>query len=594
MNLSRFTIRLCCTVMCCLFSSAFIKAFPQTDSLFRLNKNDRLLQLWRNAESDLFLSTDSVRVFRYLNNVEEQAGRQNDNRIVWYCRYFKLLYNGRKFHNVKKEIDWMLQMDNWVNRCPLKIIKASYQHLLGQLYFVDNQFGKAFELQLNAHKYFLETGYDNIPEIGFYLTFLGSNYYQFEDYEKCIEYLQQVEKYPSFFARNNISSLNTLGLVFQKKKEYGRAREKFKASIKMAEAKNDSVWVGIASGNYGNTLMMEGAYAQAIPYLLTDYNTNRFSEPNNTSITAVYLAKAYLNTGNTQQARAFLNEGLRLQGNITKEEEKNSPAFYRHYYEISARYYRAINNMPLAYAYIDSCMKLKDSLKILFNAQQVKTAEHRIASEKYLAGLALAEKEKQSAVWKRNIIIAAILGGILFLFVLLRGQVQKMKREKKLHEQKEALILAENRAVQEKLAHAEVQLTDYIRSLTEKNELIDKIREELSQSQTGIKNEAGNEQLQKINELMRFSILTEDDWQKFKTLFEKVHPHFFVQLRNRYPGISPAETRLLALMKLHLNPREMSYMLGISADSITKLKYRLRKKITELNMDITLEGLVAE
>ena len=81
------------------------------------------------------------------------------------------------------------------------------------------------------------------------------------------------------------------------------------------------------------------------------------------------------------------------------------------------------------------------------------------------------------------------------------------------------------------------------------------------------------------------TLLTEKDWQKFCQLFETVHPQFFTSLQSRYPGLSPAEVRLLALCKLVLSSKEMATMLGISLESLRKSRYRLRKKYPSLLED---------
>ena len=62
-------------------------------------------------------------------------------------------------------------------------------------------------------------------------------------------------------------------------------------------------------------------------------------------------------------------------------------------------------------------------------------------------------------------------------------------------------------------------------------------------------------------------------------MFDQVHPGFFIRLKEKLNDLTPAETRLLALTKLQLAPKEMAAMLGISYDAIKKSRQRLRKKI---------------
>lgn len=78
------------------------------------------------------------------------------------------------------------------------------------------------------------------------------------------------------------------------------------------------------------------------------------------------------------------------------------------------------------------------------------------------------------------------------------------------------------------------------------------------------------------------TILTEDDWDRFKTLFEKMHPAFFMKLQERVKDITAAELRMAALTRLQLSTHQIASILGISANSVYKTKQRLRQR---LNLD---------
>ena len=94
-----------------------------------------------------------------------------------------------------------------------------------------------------------------------------------------------------------------------------------------------------------------------------------------------------------------------------------------------------------------------------------------------------------------------------------------------------------------------------------------------------------------VAEVLAATILTEDDWKKFRQLFEKVYPGFFIHLKESIPDLSATDTRLLALTKLKLPSKDMASMLGVSYDAVKKAKQRLRKKIN-LPDEEDLEDLV--
>ena len=93
-----------------------------------------------------------------------------------------------------------------------------------------------------------------------------------------------------------------------------------------------------------------------------------------------------------------------------------------------------------------------------------------------------------------------------------------------------------------------------------------------------------------LHKLSYATILTEDDWTRFRILFEKVHKGFLLKLKTAYPSLTPAEIRLCALIRLGVNSQQMAAMMAISPESIKKNRQRLRKKIN-LSSDQKLEDI---
>ncbi len=74
-------------------------------------------------------------------------------------------------------------------------------------------------------------------------------------------------------------------------------------------------------------------------------------------------------------------------------------------------------------------------------------------------------------------------------------------------------------------------------------------------------------------------LLTDENWRDFTHLFEKVNEGFFQRLKEKLPGLSPAETRFAALVKLQLSNKEMASMLGVGTEAIRQIRSRLKKKL---------------
>ena len=91
--------------------------------------------------------------------------------------------------------------------------------------------------------------------------------------------------------------------------------------------------------------------------------------------------------------------------------------------------------------------------------------------------------------------------------------------------------------------------------------------------------------------MQQSTILTDEEWEKFRDIFEKVHGGYLKRLKDKLPGLSPAETRYMALAKLQLSSREMAATLGVSKQAIHVTSHRLRKKL-HMPEDGSLEELV--
>jgi len=205
----------------------------------------------------------------------------------------------------------------------------------------------------------------------------------------------------------------------------------------------------------------------------------------------------------------------------------------------------------------------------------VSRAEQKVQLEKHLAEIKLLESKTTQKILIRNFVIVSVI--LLLLIAVQFGYRLQKKRKQDL----------------DNLNSARQQLTHYLESLKEKNELIEQFQEEIEHLNTlpnyVLEKEKEKEEL--TDKLKRYTILTEDHWNEFRHLFDKVHKNFFVKLKMAYPNLTQAEIRLLALLKLDLSRTEIAGLLGISAETVRKTRQRVENKIN-LKEDQYLEDIV--
>jgi hypothetical protein len=143
-----------------------------------------------------------------------------------------------------------------------------------------------------------------------------------------------------------------------------------------------------------------------------------------------------------------------------------------------------------------------------------------------------------------------LLGTVIVVFYFNRLRLKQKHRQE--------FALQQKNAAETELKAAKEQMQLFTENIVEKTELIEKLSQQISHK------EQNSEQQQLINEITHQTILTEEDWENFKSLFERIYPGFFLNLKEKARDITIAEQRMAALTRLNLTARQMATMLGIS------------------------------
>ncbi|HSI91338.1 MAG TPA: hypothetical protein VK927_09495, partial [Adhaeribacter sp.] len=260
---------------------------------------------------------------------------------------------------------------------------------------------------------------------------------------------------------------------------------------------------------------------------------------------------------------------------------------YKHlkgFYPLMARYASLKGNYELAYRYSDSAHFVRDSLQTLRSNVMTTKAEQKIELERHRAQMQQLETEDKLQKLQRN----GLLGGIILLTII---ALLVINRQRLVHRQKQEKLEKEKNTIESELELASRKLNDFTDHIREKNKLIEKFSAELKNHQDRFGEPEQRAHLETRDKLLRSTILTDDQWEEFRQLFDKVHAGYLQRLREKLPVLSPAETRYFVLSKLKLTPKEMASMLGVRPDAIRLYRHRLRKKLA-IEEDTVLEELV--
>lgn len=261
-------------------------------------------------------------------------------------------------------------------------------------------------------------------------------------------------------------------------------------------------------------------------------------------------------------------------------------------YENLKAYEQSLHHRKAFSIYADSLRQEELSNKLL--NLQVAYETDKKEQQIHLLNSQLELKESKNRLLYAGIGSLIIISSLIISRQRLRNRKNKKLLEAEL-ERKELhkkILRNEIEAKNKELNYNKKELENYTLNLVEKNLLLEKLHEKIEELEK--ENPEDKRKLEKISQLSTSKIITENDWEKFRNLFEKVYEGFFYKLKEEFPGITTAEMRLAALIKLNLNSKEIASMIGISMDSVKKTRQRLRKKMaleTEEGLDNRIQNL---
>jgi tetratricopeptide (TPR) repeat protein len=568
-----------------VFLQQNVPAFSQNQSLpletwvKSLDADDDTLNKKFNEIVDILQRTDTAIVFRIVNELEKKGAAKGP--------YFQV-----RIKHLRAIMLWKIR-DKAAKDAIMQLMKPALQqaYAINDEYLIANVSWWYGETMFFCHQIELSTMYClNAVEIldkkgitaeSHKYQFLGELFYLTRDLDKGIYYIRRSiknEKDTSRDARiNTMSRWNTIALCWQKKGNYDSAFHYYDVAMQIANALNYEVWKGIISGNKGYTYFLQKKYDIAKPLLEFDYRTSKqHKEIANAAHALQLIARINLMQGKKDSALLQVKESLRM----LQQQPQPTPHFLQDVYYATADVYRVLGNSDSFYHYSQLYNNLHDSIERAVANSRLEIARLRLDNQSIVSEIRDLQKEKDAETRERNYIIAAIVFVAIVGLLILNHQRLKSRFQRQLAFQQKV-------AAEKELTAAKEQLDMFTQSIIEKTRVIEQLEQQVATKPLT------DEQQLLAGELSRQTILTEEDWEKFKTLFEKIYPGFFLKLKEMVPDITVAEQRMAALIRLHLNTKQMAAMLGISTDSVYKIKQRLRKRL-QLDDELATETFLTK
>lgn len=521
---------------------------------------------------------DSADAYHRINTIKQMAVQAGDNELVLEALlgecsyllygnlnksqyYYSALYG--RAHNSDLYITKLTKLLQLAEAQDNMTMQVRTHILLGLEYHERNNLISSLMHFSKFYTLIHEIPFEQFPTKKHFLLYMGKFYYQFEAYkdaEKYLLYAQEVP--PSYMIHEEADVFNTMGLIKRQLKEYDSAIYYFTKGQEVAWKQGSTTWRHILGGNIGIVYYLRGEYKNAKPLLINDINTSLERNDYSNAINSIIkLADIYYHQKIYDSAFQYAETG-RWAVDSVRPAYKYKVELYRLMGELAV----ARGDMKKAYLYSDSAMVARDSLDNDQQVKQLMLARHQLETNINNSEVAMLRSEKRISILLRNSLIGGfvLLSAIVFMVIYIRNKQKQNKEQMSLA----ALYNAQNR------------LADFTKTVHEKNALLETSEQEITRLKEKLDNYGTKEQSEDIiPKLQNSTILTDDEWEDFRQLFEQVHSGFLYRLREKFPNLSPAETRFIALSKLKLDTKEMTNILGVSSSTVRTHKYRLRKKL---------------
>ncbi len=546
----------------CVFIFSRVSAQPAYDSVLNKSYVKRIDSLKKIIDRIVERGDDSVWAFQQIEKFRQFAIKHGDKEIEMEADMIPAYFFSRNRGNNHALVISTLQ--NVINKAEAKgmlIIQARAMVMLSEYYFkAIGNYVIAFEEYFKLEKLTAKIPYEEFPDKIAILYNIGEAYFYFSDYPQTIQYLRKAIQFQAipYNRRWYNLALNTLGLSYQLINNLDSSDYYFNRLLDKKDPMHLQVWETITMGNLGYNLYLRGAYEKAIPFFEVDIaEAEKKRDWGLASGALIPWADILFK----QKKYAEANKKMFL----AKEYVIRSGQYKRYstLYPLLSKWYAFKNELSLSELYLDSAIYVKDSLARKFRTLQLLRAEQKAELLKHRSEIAEIDLEKKIKTLQRDILIGCIILLIIITIFVYQGQKRKHKQEKLILDMELA-----NKKIE--LAAATGQLEDFSKSITEQNKLIETLELQFGEN-------SNNEALEQIRQV---TILTDEEWEKFRTLFTQVHGGFLQRLLQKLPDLTPAETRFMALAKLGFSNKEMAAIQGVSSNNIRNIWHRLRKKFS--------------
>ncbi|WP_299462538.1 tetratricopeptide repeat protein [uncultured Microscilla sp.] len=444
-----------------------------------------------------------------------------------------------------------------------------------------------------------------LPGIAKTLHNIGSLYEDQHNYPEAITYFHKSLKTEQQLndRRGVAQSYSAIGGIYDKQQQYDKALVYYQKSLKLSTQIGNKSIVAHSKLLLGNLMITQKEYTQAFNYLRQALELyQKLGEQPLIAEVFLHLAKALYHQQKYPQALAKANKGVTLAQQTKQSQLLKAGA------EIRAKIHKMMGNYQDAYQDYHLFKQMTDSLLNIGNAQKIAHLKTKYTYEKKQDSLHWAHAQEKSLFIEitnhrrtvQNTTYALLVLSLLLLLVVIRFYRSKQKNNQQLNALNQALNTAhehlkkqtrarlqeaqaranaETKNLQNEINYKNQQVTTHTLHMLQKNQTLRQLRTLINEMRQQKNFSKAKKMCQKLVNLIDQGLNMDKDWESFHQVFDQLHPDFYQKLKHQYPSLTKNDLQVCALLRLNLNTKDISDLMGIAPDSVKMQRYRLRKKL---------------
>ncbi|MDV7186487.1 hypothetical protein R3X25_04275 [Lutibacter sp. TH_r2] len=400
------------------------------------------------------------------------------------------------------------------------------------------------------------------------LSMLYSIFHNYKKASSCIDSMFFYAEKSNFISPNSQANLHfSAAITYRMSKNYNEASKE----LKISEQIFDSIKTPITNKLYiltekAHLNTLQGNYKES-EKILTDISKQVSPNHSYASILYSMWGDLYVEMNNKSKALYYFNKSL-----SAISEHKTRIGLKVELLQKTSNLNSILGNHKIAFQQMKASKHLGDSL---FGSQSLRNKqlfEIKDSHRKLIVENQKIKKEQELKLLKskKDKLNQQLIFSLILLITIISAAFFVISSLKKKHLLEKELITERTRSEIE-LKKKELTLTAL--QLMEKDKLLDEIKVDLKK----IQKDKNVESINKIRSTINVS--SKKNWEEFEARFVQINNSFYDSLHKKHNNLSRNELKLCALIKLNFSSKEMADILGVSADSINKARYRLRKKM---------------